>query len=133
MEYKVASGMKVITGHQTGQGISEFIQRALNSIPQGMAVGLLELTKELQDKFPHINKGQSYTRVGMVMNRAGNKGRFIKLTDGSDYVMITHAPSTGKGVKGEEEQITMPLDSTEEIWNEQLALPISGLRVEEEE
>lgn len=87
MEYKTADGMKVLNG-RSAQGISAFIQGILNDIPGGSAVGMHELARELREKFPHIDKRQSYTRIGMVLTRAGNKGKYIKLSDSSDYVAI---------------------------------------------
>ncbi len=123
MEYKDNKGMKVITGHQSGQGISEFINGILHSMPRGQACPMWELAKEVRTKYPHINKMQSYVRITQVMKRAGNKGQFKKVTDNSDYVLIAWAVDYGEGCKlGEDEEERHDdnvVDNTEEVWVEE--------------
>ena len=121
MEYKDSSRLKVVTGHQSGQGISEFINKTLHATPKGQACPMWELAKEVRDKFPHINKMQSYVRVNMVLKRAGNKGKFIKFADASDYLLIGWAADRrAEGDAGEEERHDADvIDNTEETWVEQ--------------
>jgi len=113
MEYRVTNGMKVVTSQDT---VSGFIHNLLNNIPNGQAAGLLELSKEVQAKFPHVDKRQSYTRVNMVLMRASNKGRFIRLVDPSGYVMIAWAKE--HNVSEEEEVTKPPFDDTAEAWED---------------
>lgn len=119
MEYKSSLGMKVVTGHQTGQGISEFINTTLHSMPRGQACPMWELAKEVRTKYPHLDKQQSYIRINQVMKRAGNKGVFRKLTDASDYLLIGWAADHGGSAPEEEEDRTPPMDATEELWEEE--------------
>lgn len=132
MEYKPALGMKVVTGHQSGQGISEFINRILHSMPKGQACPMWELAKEVRTKYPHINKMQSYVRINQVLTkRAGNKGLFTKLTDDSDYVLIGWAvdhPGVKKvGIvveEDEERHDANVIDNTVELWDDQLVFEL---------
>jgi len=131
MEYKPAVGMKTVTGHQSGQGISEFINGILHSMPKGQACPMWELAKEVRTKYPHINKMQSYVRINQVMKRAGNKGKFAKLTDESDYVLIgwesDHPEAKRERIVVEEEEERHDdnvIDNTVELWDEQLVFEL---------
>lgn len=70
------------------KGVSAFIKNALNDIPEGKALAMADLVKDLQAQFPNVpNKHQAYTRINNVLSREFGK-QFVKLegTDGYTYI-----------------------------------------------
>lgn len=71
------------------RGASAFIRVALDAIPGGQGVSMMDLASELRTA--HVNvkdRQQAYVRIGMVLSKREYKRTHIRKVDDSGYTFI---------------------------------------------
>lgn len=119
MDYVNVTGLKVKASRgRVNKGISSFIRRNLNEIPNGGALAISALAKAVRTEFPHINQNQSYVRVNMVLKRLSAFGRYEN-DEGKTFIARNAAPVTETEDEKSEEPVTegaeLTLEEQEEL------------------